>query len=130
MAERRQMGPHPLRISASAAFTVAVILFIVAAIVLSTDWPAVAKPVPLTACGMALTAAALNLVNELFGKEQAVRGNVDGGVATGGHGAIPAKNFGTSGARVPRPPPRYFPWPSRLFGLAAILRFLPPRPPF
>ena len=33
---------------------------------------------------LALTAAALNLVNELFGKEQMAGGNVDGGVAVGG----------------------------------------------
>ena len=47
------------------------------------DWPAAAKPVPLTACYMALTAATLNLINELFGNPQAVArgGNVDGGVA-------------------------------------------------
>src|SRR5499425_346305 len=100
IAELRQIGSHPLRISASAAFTVAIILFIIGAILLSTDWPAAAKPVPLTACGMALTAATLNLINELFGKEQAVRGNVDGGVATGGHGAIADKNFGMSGAKI------------------------------
>ena len=53
------------------------------AIALSSEWPPAAKPVPLTACYMALTAACLNLINELFGKEQslAARGNVDGGVA-------------------------------------------------
>src|SRR5260370_18019425 len=120
MAERRQMGPHPLRLSDSASFTVAVTLFIVAAFVLSTDWPAVAKPVPLTACGMALTAAALNLVNELFGKEQAVRGNVDGGVATGGHGAIADKNFGISGPRIPGQAAASFAWLSRPFWLVAL----------
>src|SRR5262250_3849884 len=70
IAELRYIGSHPFRISASAAFTVAIILFIIGAILLSTNWPAAAKPVPLTACGMALTAAALNLINELFGKEQ------------------------------------------------------------
>jgi hypothetical protein len=83
--ELRQIGKHPLRISASAAFTVAIIVFIIVAILLSNEWPAAAKPVPLTACYMALTAATLNLVNELFGKEQAVVAGVDGGVATGAH---------------------------------------------
>jgi hypothetical protein len=51
----------------------AIIVFIITAILLSNDWPAAAKPVPLTACYMALTAATLNLVNELFGKEQGRR---------------------------------------------------------
>jgi putative tricarboxylic transport membrane protein len=125
IAELRQIGSHPLRISASAAFTVAIILFIVAAIMLSTDWPAVAKPVPLTACGMALTAAALNLVNELFGKEQAVRGNVDGGVATGGHGAIADKNFGMSGAKIRGQAAVYFAWLAGLMALVAIVGFIP-----
>jgi putative tricarboxylic transport membrane protein len=125
IAELRQIGSHPLRISASAAFTVAIILFIVAAIVLSADWPAVAKPVPLTACGMALTAAALNLVNELFGKEQAIRGNVDGGVATGGHGAIVDKNFGMSGATIRSQAAVYFVWLAGLMALVAVVGFLP-----
>jgi putative tricarboxylic transport membrane protein len=125
IAELRQIGSHPLRISASAAFTVAIILFIIAAIALSTDWPAVAKPVPLTACGMALTAAALNLVNELFGKEQAVRGNVDGGVATAGHGAIMDKNFGMSGAKIRGQAAVYFAWLAGLMGLVAIVGFIP-----
>jgi putative tricarboxylic transport membrane protein len=125
IAELRQIGSHPLRISASAAFTVAIILFIVVAIVLSTDWPAVAKPVPLTACGMALTAASLNLVNELFGKEQAVRGNVDGGVATGGHGPIMDKNFGMPGAKIRGQAAVYFAWLAGLMALVAVIGFIP-----
>jgi putative tricarboxylic transport membrane protein len=125
VAELRQIGSHPLRVSASAVFTVAIILFIVVAIGLSTDWPAAAKPVPLTACGMALTAAALNLVNELFGKEQAVRGNVDGGVATGGHGPVADKNFGMSGVMIRRQAAVYFVWLAGLLGLVAVVGFIP-----
>src|ERR1700722_12564250 len=68
--EIRDVKAHRLRFGASAAFTLAVIAFIAAAVLLSTDWPAAAKPVPLTACYMALTAAALNLINELFGQQQ------------------------------------------------------------
>jgi putative tricarboxylic transport membrane protein len=125
-AELRQIGSHPLRISASAAFTVAVILFIIAAIVLSTDWPAAAKPVPLTACGMALTAAALNLINEMFGKERMAHGNVDGGVATGsGHGPIADKNFGMSGPRIRAQAAIYFAWLAGLLALVAIVGFIP-----
>jgi putative tricarboxylic transport membrane protein len=125
IAELRQIGSHPLRISASAAFTVAIILFIIAAIALSTDWPAAAKPVPLPACGMALTAAALNLVNELFGKEQAALANVDGGVATGGHGPIADKNFGMSSARVRAQAAVYFGWLAGLLVLVALVGFIP-----
>ena len=125
IAELRQIGSHPFRISASAAFTMAIILFIIAAIALSTDWPAAAKPVPLTACGMALTAAALNLINELFGKEQAARGNVDGGVATGGHGSIADKNFGMSGVRVRAQAAVYFGWLAGLLALVALIGFIP-----
>src|SRR5215472_10231983 len=68
--EIRAVKAHHLRFGASAAFTLAVIAFIVAAILLSSDWPAAAKPVPLTACYMALTAAGLNLISELFGAGQ------------------------------------------------------------
>jgi putative tricarboxylic transport membrane protein len=125
IAELRYVGSHPLRISASAAFTAAIILFIIAAIALSTDWPAAAKPVPLTACGMALTAATLNLVNELFGKEQAARGNVDGGVATAGHGPIADKNFGMSSARVRVQAAVYFGWLAGLLVLVSLVGFIP-----
>src|SRR6267154_349220 len=68
--EIREVKRHQLRFGASASFTLAVIAFIAIAVLLSSGWPAAAKPVPLTACYMALTAAALNLINELFGKEQ------------------------------------------------------------
>jgi TctA family transporter len=81
--EIREVHHHHLRFGASAAFTVAIIVFILTAIGLSSEWPAAAKPVPLTACYIALVAAILNLMNEVFGKEQSLaeRGNVDGGVA-------------------------------------------------
>ncbi len=125
IAELRQIGSHPLRISASAAFTMAIILFIIAAILLSTDWPAAAKPVPLTACGMALTAATLNLVNELFGKESTLRGNVDGGVAAGGHVPIADKNYGMSGATIRHQAAIYFAWLAGLLGLVAVVGFIP-----
>jgi len=124
-AELRQIGSHRLRISASAAFTMAIILFIIAAILLSTDWPAAAKPVPLTACGMALTAATLNLINELFGKESTVRGNVDGGVAVGGHVPIADKNYGMSGATIRRQAAIYFAWLAGLMALVAVVGFIP-----
>ena len=65
------------RFGAAPAFSLAVIVLIVAAIASSAGWPHDAKIVPLTACGMALVAAVLNLVNELFGREQAVDAHAD-----------------------------------------------------
>jgi putative tricarboxylic transport membrane protein len=122
VAELRQVGTHKLRISASAAFTVGIIVFIVVAILLSSDWPAAAKPVPLTACYMALTAATLNLVNELFGKEQAVVAGVDGGVATGAHAGT---DMGMPDAVVRRGAAIYFLWLGGLMGLIALIGFIP-----
>jgi hypothetical protein len=125
IAELRQIGGRPLRISASAAFTVAIILFIVTAIALSADWPAAAKPVPLTACGIALTAAILNLVNELFGAESSIRGNVDGGVATGGARPAAEKDFGIAAATVRQQAVLYFLWLAVLLALVAVTGFIP-----
>jgi putative tricarboxylic transport membrane protein len=125
IAELRQIGSHPLRITASAAFTMAIILFILAAIGLSTDWPAAAKPVPLTACYMALTAAGLNLINELFGKAKAAGGNVDGGVAVGGHGEPTDQNHGMTGAAFRRGAVIYFLWLAGLMGLVELIGFIP-----
>jgi putative tricarboxylic transport membrane protein len=122
IAELRQVGTHKLRISASAAFTVGIIVFIIIAILLSNDWPAAAKPVPLTACYMALTAATLNLVNELFGKEQAVVAGVDGGVATGGHAAT---DMGMPDSAVRRGAAIYFLWLGGLMALVALIGFIP-----
>ena len=68
----RRAGASPAAQRASACFTLAVIAFIAGAIWLSADWPAAAKPVPLTACYIALIAAALNLINEPFGDPEKV----------------------------------------------------------
>jgi putative tricarboxylic transport membrane protein len=125
VAELRQIGSHPLRVTASAAFTVAVMGFIGVAILLSFGWPAAAKPVPLTACFMALTAATLNLVNELFGQQRAVQGNVDGGVAVGGHAAAADKDYGMSGATIRRLAAVYFLWLAGLMALVALVGFIP-----
>ena len=123
VVELRHIGAHPLRISASAAFTLAIIAFIVTAILLSRDWPAAAKPVPLTACYMALTAAVLNLINELFGKQQAVGSNVDGGVAVPGHAMDP--DHGMSKAAIRTQAVGYFVWLAGLMGLVALIGFIP-----
>jgi putative tricarboxylic transport membrane protein len=124
-AELRQIGSHPPRIKASAAFTAAIILLIIAAIALTADWPAAAKPVPLTACGIALTAAVLNLVNELFGAARSAGGNVDGGVATGAHGPAADKDFGMAAAAVRRQAVVYFLWLAVLLALVEAAGFIP-----
>jgi hypothetical protein len=133
IAELRQIGSHPLRISASAAFTLAIIVFIIVAIALAADWPAAAKPVPLTACGIALTAAVLNLVNELFGVTRSAHGNVDGGVVTGVHGPAADKDIdkdrdkdlGMAAATVRRQAAVYFLWLAGLLALVAAIGFIP-----
>jgi putative tricarboxylic transport membrane protein len=67
-AELRTVRIDQLHFGASTAFTIAVIAVIVAAILAAQDWSADDKLVPLTACWIALVAAVLNLVNELFGR--------------------------------------------------------------
>jgi putative tricarboxylic transport membrane protein len=121
-SELRQVGKHKLRLSASAAFTVAIIAFIVTAIMLSSDWPAAAKPVPLTACYMALVFASLNLVNELFGRQQTAGAGVDGGVATGAHAPT---DYGMPDSAVRRGAVIYFLWLGGLMGLVAVVGFIP-----
>jgi putative tricarboxylic transport membrane protein len=122
VGELRQVGKHKLRFSASAAFTVAVIAFIITAISLSADWPAAAKPVPLTACYMALVFASLNLVNELFGRQQTATAGVDGGVATGAHAPT---DYGMPDQAVRRGAVIYFLWLGGLMGLVALIGFIP-----
>jgi len=119
--EIREVKRHQLRFGASASFTLAVIAFIAIAIMLSSGWPAAAKPVPLTACYMALTAAALNLINELFGKEQsaATRGNVDGGVA------VANVDLGVTPEAARRQATLYFAWLTAFLLAIWLVGFLP-----
>jgi hypothetical protein len=119
--EIREVKRHQLRFGASASFTLAVIAFIAVAVLLSSGWPAAAKPVPLTACYMALTAAALNLINELFGKEQsaATRGNVDGGVA------VKNIDLGVTPEAARRQATLYFAWLAAFLLAIWLVGFLP-----
>ncbi len=119
--EIREVKRHHLRFGASASFTVAIIAFIGIAILLSIDWPAAAKPVPLTACYMALAAATLNLMNELFGKEQsaAARGNVDGGIAVG------HVDIGVTPEVARRQSTLYFAWLAGFLLTIWLIGFLP-----
>ena len=119
--EIRDVKTHQLRFGASASFTVAVICLIAAAILLSSDWPANAKPVPLTACYMALTAAVLNLISELFGREQsaATRGNVDGGIA------VRQVDHGIAPEAARRQATFYFAWLAGFLLAIWLIGFLP-----
>ena len=57
IAEFHEVGAQRARFGVASAFSLAVIVLIVAAIASSANWPHDAKLVPLTACGMALVAA-------------------------------------------------------------------------
>jgi hypothetical protein len=119
--EIREVQRHHLRFSNSAAFTLGIIVFILAAVALSSEWPAAAKPVPLTACYMALTAACLNLINEVFGREQslAARGNVDGGVA------VRHVDIGVDAATAFWGSIVYFAWLLAFLAAISLVGFLP-----
>src|SRR5581483_4362557 len=71
VSEFRHVGSRKAHFGAASAFSLAVIVLIVTAIISAVGWPHDAKLVPLTACGMALVAATLNLVYEVFGPAQA-----------------------------------------------------------
>jgi TctA family transporter len=118
----RNVGFVRFRISPSAAFTLSVITLIVAAIISSLDWPRPAKLVPLTASGIALVAALLNLVYELFGPQQtaAARGNADSGISVT---TAPLMNVAPQLAhwRVTV----YFAWLIGLIALIALVGFIP-----
>jgi len=121
--QMRDLGSQPSRMSASAAFTAAVVVVIVVAIALTAGWPAAARPVPLTACGIALTAAVFNLVTELFVTKD------DPGAAADRHGR-------SAGTDLDDPDPSaatarsrrsavYFLWLAGLLVLVAVTGFIP-----
>ena len=66
--------------------------------------------------------ASLNLVNELFGKQQVTVAGVDGGVATGAHAGT---DFGMPDSAVRRGAVIYFLWLGGLMGLVALIGFIP-----
>ena len=118
----RNVGIRRFRISPSAAFTLAIIILIVAAIISSLDWPRPAKLVPLTSCGIALVAALLNLVYELFGPQQTVatRGNADSGISVT---TAPIMNVAPELAHWRAT--FYFAWLIVLMALIALVGFIP-----
>jgi hypothetical protein len=123
--EFRQVRRHSVNLDGHVAFTLVIIALIVAAIVSARDWPQAAKIVPLTACGMALVAAAMNLINELFGKRVAVaaRGHVDGGVHVAGAGGGALSEMPGSLVRVRAA--HFFFWLALLVAIIAGIGFIP-----
>jgi TctA family transporter len=121
IAEFRSVGGRTARFGAAAAFSFAVIVLIVAAILSSAAWPRDAKLVPLTACGMALVAALLNLIAELFGPEQKVVAHADAGTKV----SAPVLDLGVSDDVVRRRAAIFFAWIAALIAAVALIGFLP-----
>jgi putative tricarboxylic transport membrane protein len=67
VSEMKSLRAGHLRIDTSTGFTVLVLACCVLAAATAWSWPVAAKLVPLTACGIAITATSLNLIAELFG---------------------------------------------------------------
>jgi TctA family transporter len=120
IAEFRDIRAHRLRLSASAVFTLSIMALIGAAIFLARDWPQAAKPVPLTACYMALGAAVLNLINELFGREKANTAGIEGGVHAGA-----AVDLGVTSSVIRWRATSYFLWLAGFIASIALIGFVP-----
>jgi putative tricarboxylic transport membrane protein len=116
----RALGGHTPRFGAAPAFSLAVIALIAAAIVSSADWPHDAKLVPLTACGMALVAALLNLAVELFSPAQKTV-HADAGVQVSAR----VSDLGVADNVVRRRAAIFFIWMAAFIGLVALIGFIP-----
>ncbi len=102
------------------------IVLIVAAIISSADWPHDAKLVPLTACGMALVAAVLNLVYELFGPQQAVVAHANSGLTLSAQKVSAHVNdLGVTDDVARWRAISFFAWMAAFIGLIALIGFIP-----
>jgi hypothetical protein len=72
--EFRHLSRTHLKLKPRAVFTMTLIAVIVAALITSANWPPIEQIVPRTACWAALIVAALNLVTEIFGADEAAAG--------------------------------------------------------
>jgi hypothetical protein len=125
IAEFRTVGTRKARFGTAPAFSLAVILLIVAAIVSSGAWPHDAKLVPLTACGMALVAATLNLVTELLGREQKAVAHVDSGLQMPAPASAGAGDLGLADDVVRRRAIIFFAWMAAFIAMVALIGFIP-----
>ncbi|HEY4737146.1 MAG TPA: tripartite tricarboxylate transporter permease, partial [Xanthobacteraceae bacterium] len=117
----REVGARKARFGAAPAFSLAIIVLIVVAMISSTEWPHDAKLVPLTACSMALVAAVLNLVNELFGPQQMVAAHADSGMKVSAY--VP--DLGIADDIVRRRATVFFVWMAAFIALVALIGFIP-----
>jgi putative tricarboxylic transport membrane protein len=126
VTEFRQIGSRKMQFSASSAFSLAVIVLIVAAIASSAGWPHDAKLVPLTACGMALVAAVLNLVYELLGPQQAVVAHVDSGITLSAQKVSAHVNdLGVTDEVARWRAISFFAWMAAFIAIVALIGFIP-----
>jgi hypothetical protein len=121
----RQVGGRKARFGAAPAFSLAIIALIVAAMLSSIDWPHDAKLVPLTACSMALTAAVLNLVNELFGPEQKIALHADSGLKASAPVSGHVPDLGVADDVARRRATIFFVWMTAFIALVALIGFIP-----
>jgi len=121
----REVGGRKPRFGAAPAFSLAIIVLIVAAMISSTQWPHDAKLVPLTACGMALTAAVLNLVNELFGPQQKVVAHADSGMKVSAPVSAHVPDLGVADNVVRWRATIFFVWMAAFIALVAVIGFIP-----
>jgi TctA family transporter len=121
IGQLREVGGGKPRFGAAPAFSLAVIVLIVAAIASSAGWPHDAKIVPLTACGMALVAAVLNLINELFGREQAVDAHADATVQVRGQSG----DLGIAPDLLRRRATLFFVWMAAFIAAVWLIGFIP-----
>jgi hypothetical protein len=121
----RAVGTRKPRFGAAPAFSLAIIVLIVAAMLSSIDWPHDAKLVPLTACSMALTAAVLNLVNELFGPEQRIALYADSGMKVGAPISPNVPDLGVTDEVARRRATIFFVWMAGFIALVALIGFIP-----
>jgi putative tricarboxylic transport membrane protein len=77
-----------VRLHTPVVFTIAVLAVCVAAAISARSWPAEAKLVPLTACGITIVAGLFNLVTEVFGASARVGDTVVGTVPAAPVGAV------------------------------------------
>ncbi|HUI12040.1 MAG TPA: tripartite tricarboxylate transporter permease [Xanthobacteraceae bacterium] len=116
----RSIG-HRAQFGAAPVFSLAVIVSIVSAIASSTGWPHDAKLVPLTACGMALTAAVLNLINELFGGAPTALAARDPGVKV----SAQVSDLGVTDDAARRRAVSFFAWMAAFIALVWLIGFIP-----
>jgi hypothetical protein len=118
LGEFRDLSHSRPSLRPRAWFTLAVIVFIVGAIVTSAGWPEIEQIVPRTACWAALAVALLNLVTEIFGADRA------GADPVSAHAAVVTETP-LAPSVVRKRAIVFFAWLAGLVVLAALIGFIP-----